>query len=89
MFERARARSLGACLATPQPQPPCPRRATQASLEELNRQLAYKGERELPMARFRPNLVVAGARAFAEDGWATLAVGGAGPAGDGGVQFDK
>ena len=61
--------------------PPCP----QASLEDLNRQLAFAGEAELPMNRFRPNLVVRGARAWAEDGWRRLAVG----AGAGDVEFEK
>lgn len=59
--------------------PPCP----QASLDDLNRQLAFAGEAGLPMNRFRPNLVVRGARAWAEDGWRRLAVG----AGAGAVEF--
>lgn len=37
----------------------------QASLDDLNRRL----DRPLPMNRFRPNLVIAGSPAFAEDAW--------------------
>lgn len=44
----------------------------EASLGELNRRLASP----LPMARFRPNLVVSGSTAFAEDGWRRIQVGG-------------
>jgi hypothetical protein len=42
-----------------------------ASLEKLNGWLAEAGpaEVDLPMTRFRPNVVVAGAAAWAEDGW--------------------
>ena len=42
-----------------------------ASLEDLNSRLADP----LPMDRFRPNLVVDGCAAFAEDGWRKIAVG--------------
>ncbi|WP_319461678.1 MOSC domain-containing protein [Micromonospora sp. RTP1Z1] len=41
-----------------------------ASLDALNGWLAEAGEPPVPMARFRPNLVVEGAPAWAEDGWA-------------------
>lgn len=44
----------------------------QGSLDDLNRRLATP----LPMRRFRPNLVVAGAPAYAEDSWRRIAVGG-------------
>lgn len=44
---------------------------SEASLDELNGRLA----RPLPMARFRPNLVVAGCDAFAEDGWRRIRIG--------------
>lgn len=68
----------------PTPVPgPCLLLILQASLGELNRQLAYKGEGELPLDRFRPNLAVRGAAAWAEDRWAALRVGADG------VEFDK
>ena len=44
--------------------------AGQGSLDELNRRLAQP----LPMARFRPNLVVEGAPPFAEDAWGVFEV---------------
>ena len=43
----------------------------EASLAELNRRL----ERPLPMNRFRPNIVVRGSAAFAEDDWRRFRVG--------------
>lgn len=43
-----------------------------ASLAALNAQLA----RPVAMARFRPNLVIEGAHAFAEDAWRVLKIGG-------------
>ncbi|MGC5330497.1 MOSC domain-containing protein [Micromonospora sp. DT62] len=43
--------------------------ATAASLDALNGWLAEAGEEPVPMARFRPNLVVEGAPAWAEDDW--------------------
>jgi uncharacterized protein len=45
----------------------------EASLDEVNRNLAAKGLAPVPMGRFRPSLVVDDATAFAEDGWDTLA----------------
>jgi uncharacterized protein YcbX len=44
---------------------------SQASLDELNRRLPAP----LPMNRFRPNLVVAGAKPFEEDLWQRIQVG--------------
>ncbi|MGB3681347.1 MAG: MOSC N-terminal beta barrel domain-containing protein [Rubrobacteraceae bacterium] len=44
---------------------------SQASLEDLGGRL----ERAVPVERFRPNLVVEGSDAFAEDGWRALRVG--------------
>jgi uncharacterized protein YcbX len=47
-----------------------------ASLAELNAHLAMRGEPPLPMNRFRPNVVIAGLDAHAEDHLATIAVDG-------------
>jgi uncharacterized protein YcbX len=44
---------------------------SQASLDELNRRLSAP----VPMNRFRPNLVVAGAEPFAEDDWGRFRIG--------------
>jgi hypothetical protein len=44
-----------------------------ASLDELNRQLAPYAP--LPMARFRPNVIVEGDRPFAEDDWFEITLG--------------
>jgi uncharacterized protein YcbX len=44
---------------------------SEASLDDLNRRLTAP----LPMNRFRPNLVVAGAEPFAEDRWRRLRIG--------------
>ena len=44
----------------------------EASLADLNAKLLAKDHPALPMNRFRPNIVVAGAAAFAEDGWGGL-----------------
>ena len=46
-----------------------------ASLEDLNARLAGRGHPALPMNRFRPNIVVQGAAAYAEDGWGELEIG--------------
>lgn len=43
----------------------------EASLDDLNARL----EQPLPMNRFRPNVVVRGAEAWAEDGWRRLRIG--------------
>ena len=49
---------------------------SQASLDGLNVRLSAKGRSEIPMARFRPNLVVSGANmAHAEDGWRKVRIG--------------
>ncbi|MEM6423905.1 MAG: MOSC N-terminal beta barrel domain-containing protein [Cyanobacteria bacterium P01_D01_bin.128] len=44
---------------------------SEASLEDLNQRLASP----VPMNRFRPNLVVQGCAAFAEDRWKTIRIG--------------
>lgn len=49
--------------------------ASEASLAELNARLRTRNHAPLPMNRFRPNLVVAGATAFAEDTWGEIRVG--------------
>jgi uncharacterized protein YcbX len=41
---------------------------TQASLDDLNSRM----DEAIPMARFRPNIVVSGSAAFAEDDWRGL-----------------
>jgi uncharacterized protein YcbX len=43
--------------------------ANAASLDEVNGWLAEGGDEPVPIHRFRPNLVVEGAPAWAEDGW--------------------
>jgi uncharacterized protein YcbX len=54
--------------------------ATEESLAALNHLIAEgprAGEGPMSMTRFRPNLVVAGAPAWAEDGWRVLRIGAA------------
>ncbi|MBL7260537.1 MOSC domain-containing protein [Paractinoplanes lichenicola] len=43
--------------------------ANEGSLSALNDWLVEAGEEPVPMTRFRPNIVVDGAPAWAEDGW--------------------
>ena len=47
----------------------------EASLADLNDRLIAQGGDALPMDRFRPNLVVAGCPAFAEDKWPSFRIG--------------
>lgn len=49
--------------------------ASEESLAELNRRLSERGAAPVPMNRFRPNIVVAGSAAFAEDHWRTVQIG--------------
>ena len=49
--------------------------ASQASLDDLNARLAARGARPVGIERFRPNVLVAGTPAYAEDGWRTLEAG--------------
>lgn len=46
-----------------------------ASFADLNDRLVAQGEDALPMDRFRPNLVVSGCPAFAEDEWGRFRIG--------------
>lgn len=47
----------------------------ESTLADLNDRLVTRGTDALPMNRFRPNLVIAGAPAFAEDTWPRLRIG--------------
>jgi uncharacterized protein len=49
--------------------------ANTESLADLNARLARKGHGALPMNRFRPNIVVAGAKPYDEDRWGELRIG--------------
>jgi hypothetical protein len=49
----------------------------EGSLADLNKRLAARGHTELPMNRFRPNLVVSGSAPYAEDGWTDVRIGAA------------
>jgi len=48
----------------------------EASLSHLNDRLIAQGDTAVPMNRFRPNLVVEGSSAFAEDTWPCFRIGG-------------
>jgi uncharacterized protein YcbX len=48
---------------------------SEASLADLNDRLLGSGEETIPMNRFRPNLVISGCPAFAEDMWPRLKIG--------------
>ncbi len=48
---------------------------SEASLADLNDRIHQNGGDSVPMNRFRPNLVVSGCEAFAEDEWASLQIG--------------
>ncbi len=48
---------------------------SEESLSDLNNKLETKGKSSVPMKRFRPNIVVSGCDAFAEDTWKTLTIG--------------
>jgi uncharacterized protein YcbX len=50
--------------------------ACESSLQELNRRLAVKGKKPLPMSRFRPNIVLTGTEPFDEDSWKVISIGG-------------
>jgi uncharacterized protein YcbX len=48
---------------------------SEESLSDLNSKLENKGKDLVPMKRFRPNIVVSGCEAFAEDTWETMTMG--------------
>lgn len=48
---------------------------SEATLADLNDRLVAQGEEAVPMNRFRPNLVVTGCPAFAEDTWTRFRIG--------------
>ncbi len=48
---------------------------SEASRADLNERLAARGEAAAPWDRFRPNLVITGCPAFAEDTWPRLRIG--------------
>ena len=48
---------------------------SEASLGDLNERIASNGHPELPMDRFRPNIVVSGVDKFAEDTWQKVRIG--------------
>jgi uncharacterized protein YcbX len=49
---------------------------SEESLEDLNAKLEKKGKELVTMRRFRPNIIVAGCDAFAEDNWKSLSIAG-------------
>jgi hypothetical protein len=49
--------------------------ASEASLADLNTRLEARSQKAVPMNRFRPNLVVKGNGAWAEDGWSEIRIG--------------
>ncbi len=48
---------------------------SEASLAQLNDRIAGNGGDPAPMNRFRPNIVINGCEAFAEDGWRQVRIG--------------
>ncbi len=48
---------------------------SEASLADLNDRIQASAGEPIPMDRFRPNLVIAGCPAFAEDGWPRIRIG--------------
>lgn len=48
---------------------------SEASLRDLNDRLVARREEPVPMARFRPNLVLAGCDPYAEDAWPRFRIG--------------
>ncbi len=48
---------------------------SEESLNDLNNKLGNKDKDPVPMKRFRPNIIVSGCEAFAEDTWKSLTIG--------------
>ncbi len=48
---------------------------SEASLADLNHRLAARGKPSVEMRRFRPNIVVSGVQAYAEDSWRRVQLG--------------
>jgi hypothetical protein len=49
---------------------------SQASLDDLNVRLTEQGKDPVPMSRFRPNVVLSGTQAYAEDTWKHVTISG-------------
>lgn len=49
---------------------------TQASLDDLNQRIEREHGEPVPMARFRPNIVISGSEAYAEDNWQRIKING-------------
>lgn len=49
---------------------------SEASIQDVNNRLSKIGEKQLPIDRFRPNMIVRGISPFGEDDWKTILVAG-------------
>ena len=50
--------------------------ASESSLAELNKRLKEKGESEITIERFRPNIIIEGGAPWSEDSWKTVRING-------------